>query len=732
MMTPGGVNALMLAGSSGYQIQRSLRFRSSASAYLNRTFTSAATWTFSGWVKRGALSVISPLLGDAVKFLAGDTITAGTLTTTAVFRDGSAFYHIVASNSGLYVNGAYLGALTTSALSSPRVGSNGTNYFDGYLSEVNFIDGQSLTPSSFGEISPVTGQWQAKKYAGTYGTNGFYLPFTDNSAATATAIGADKSGNGNNWTPNNMYPQVNSGTSVDSMLDVPLGSGGAERGNYCVMNPLESNNPPKDGNLQIGNYSVEGFETRNTGTIAVSSGKYYFEATVSGTYRNCQIGLHKTASPYTSNSGNRTFVTNTGQKVTDGIGSTYGNPAAINDVIGCAFDLSAGMMWFSINGVWQAAGNPNTGVNPAFTDLIGEYAPWFSTYYTGGATSIWHVNFGQRPFASTPPTGFKALHTGNLPDPVIKLPNKYFDASLYTGNGTTLSVVNSGMQPDLVWVKARSSGTQTHKLADSVRGGSNGLTTNNTAAEIFNSAGLTSFDAGGFSIGSQPYYNTSASSYVAWQWKKDISAGFDVVTYTGTGVARTVAHGLGVAPKMIITKGRATVGNWWVYHASLGNTDGINLNLTTAKQTFATLWNNTTPTSAVFSLGAAGDLNGVGAAYVAYVFSEVAGYSKFGSYTGNGSADGAFVYCGFRPRFVMIKRTDTTSDWTMLDTTRDTYNVEAATLLANTSAAETSVPAIDGVSTGFKCRSATVGNVSGGTYIFAAFAESAAKFSLAR
>jgi len=371
---------------------------------------------------------------------------------------------------------------------------------------------------------------------------------------------------------------------------------------------------------------------------------------------------------------------------------------------------------------------------------------------------VWSAKFGERPFAYTPPTGFNALNTQNLPTPTISNGANYMAASTYTGTGSTLTISNSTnnpagitFQPDFVWVKGRSGATD-HALYDSVRGTTLDLVSNSTAAETTQTTGLTAFGSTGFTVGALAKMNTSSATYIGWQWKaggtsssntngsitSTVSAGatqgFSVVTYTGTGANATVGHGLGVQPKLVIVKQRNGVTNWAVNHVGIWSTgQGVMyLNLTNANSNDATFWNSTNPTSTNIYLGTNASVNGNTNTYVAYCFSEVAGYSAFGSYTGNGSTDGPFVFTNFQPRWVMVKRTDSTSDWYIWDTSRDTYNVESATLLADTSGAETSATSIDGLSNGFKCRSATVVNASGGTYIYAAFASSPFKLSLAR
>jgi hypothetical protein len=340
--------------------------------------------------------------------------------------------------------------------------------------------------------------------------------------------------------------------------------------------------------------------------------------------------------------------------------------------------------------------------------------------------------------------------------PTIPAGNLFMNATLYTGNGSTQSITNGAsgqsFQPDLVWCKIRSPNAYDHRLADSVRGVNLSLTSNNTNAEASYS-GVTAFNSNGFTLGSSGTgINESGSSFVGWQWKANGAAvsntagsitsqvsanttsGFSVITYTGTGANATVGHGLGVAPSMIIVKKRSASGDDWVcYNSNLGNTQFIRLNTTAAAATF-NLWQNTTPTSSVFSISTDTSVNGSTATYVAYCWSQIAGYSAFGSYTGNGSADGPFVYTNFRPRFILIKRTDGgAGSWFMYDTSRNTYNAATTPLQANTSDAELTGRDIDVLSNGFKCRS-TDGNIntSSGTYVYAAFAENPFKYSNAR
>ena len=826
------INATPLLAAAGgdYQISRSVRLRSSASAYFNRTPGSASnrkTWTWSGWHKRGALqdtwllgaddgtlySQIQ-LLGDYLRF-GHVPNTGGTVygwRTQAVFRDPSAWYHIVfaidttqataANRIRIYVNGVEQTSLVDAtgygaipqntdtfinAALSHMVGRfirGANNQMDGYLTEVNFIDGQALTPSSFGETDAVTGVWKPKKYTGTYGTNGFYLNFSDNSAATAAAIGKDYSGNGNNWTPNNI--SVTAGVTYDSMLDVPTlyADGGNGRGNYAVVNPLSkgtSQTSVIDGNL----YAIPISGASNWGTVFSSiaiptSGKWYIEATAqvyAGSGNSSSFGVvDSTAFIPTNSAILYTFTTGEGfdgilahlfsdyvSPISDGVqGTNVTGLTGTSINLMLALDVDNGKVYAGYNGTWLNSGNPAGGTGEVASrtfsanDVVAGHTSW-----NGTNDQSQYYNFGQRPFAYTPPTGFKALNTQNLPAPTILKGNQFFDALTWTGSNTSGSgtVTGLGFQPDFLWSKTRNIGYN-HQFVDSVRGVGRALASNLTAAEVNQDASgyITSFNSNGFSSAAggtgNYYYNETSRPYVAWAWKANGSAvtntsgsitsqvnagtsqGFSVVTYTGTGANATVGHGLGVAPKMVIIKSRTATSGWTTYFHTLGAGNFVSLNSTAGSTASVFPFNNTAPTSSVFSIGVTGNgTNNTGATYVAYCFSEVAGFSRFGSYTGNGSADGPFVFCGFRPRFVMIKRTDSTGDWFVFDTARNTVNTMSSFLRPNWSDAEATNTnhSIDFLSNGFKSRAIDTGvNASGGTFIYMAFAESPFRTSLAR
>jgi hypothetical protein len=806
MIVAGSASPLLLASAAGgYNLTNSLRFRASASAYLNRTPASngnSNTWTWSAWVKRGSIGNLDQVLlsagpnGSNYEYLrfestnelfyalvsGGSLIT--TLKTTAVYRDPSAWYHIVFVRNGatrtIYVNNVNIisgGASSavgkinqTEAHSIGRRQDTADQYFDGYLTETIMVDGQALDPSSFGEYSATTGVWQPIEYVGTYGTNGYYLPFTDNSALTTSSnvgLGKDFSGNGNYWTTNNI--SITAGSTYDSMTDVPTLTS-ATASNFAVLNPLQLS---AEGALTEGNLTHKGTSSANTSaclaTIPCKTGLWYSEFTVTGvnsTYP--RIGVVDLAVVLANSSlgfygfpglASGVAYLPDGNKSTAGGASAYGATFTTGDVIGLAIDATNGAIYFSKNGTWQNSGVPTSGsskTGAAYTYTGGSLDLNISTgvYNT---SSGFNANFGQRPFSYTPPTGFVALNTFNLPTPTIGATattqaNKYFDINLYNGNSSTQAITNSGFQPSFVWVKGRNSATQ-NRLFNILSGVQKELYSNLTNAEATDVNGIQAFNSNGFTLGSNDA-NTSGTTYVGWQWNgggtgvtntagsitstvsANTSAGFSVVTYTGTGANATIGHGLGVAPKMVIVKVRSTTNNWTVYHAN-ANASPANgcmfLDLTSSFGTGATLWNNTMPTSTVFNVGSASETNSSGATYVAYCFSEVAGYSKFGSFTGNFSSDGPFVYTGFRPAYVMFKNASSSENWFVMDATRSPSNIVNLELYPNLSNAEGTDSKFDMLSNGFKIRSATSTiNGSGNTIIYMAFAQNPFKYSLAR
>jgi hypothetical protein len=787
-------NLLMGAAgqSGGYEIDQSIRFNDDDSAYLTDTLgtaTDANRWTYSVWVKRGALPgtqmglIVTRLATNDTGFLSIQFDSDNTFfmtgwstrwrQTSQVFRDPSAWYHIIVAvdtdqatandRIKIYVNGAQVTDFSTT--NNPSSGANlglnqaaaheigrdtgGIRYFDGYMAEINFIDGQQLAPTDFGEYND-DGVWVPKAYAGTYGDNGFYLT-GENSAD----LGADYSGNGNDFTSSGL-------TTSSQVLDTPTD-------NYCVMNEnvqnRDSNQTKSDGireaNLQLYRPSSSA-NSFGSGTMAVYGGvgspKLYYEvyttsypggnvlqmyiedASSSENVSSSSFGLnqrHTTSSYrvfiYPGNSETPgTWTSEFGQGVYVGLAVDFANDEISANVDGTEI--------FSYNATELAA---LTGIT--IDTFAGRW--WRPKIQVGNdqPTTI-DVNFGQNAFQNAP-AGYVGWSTSAIPTPTITDGSLHFNPYLYTGNGSasTRSFTGMGFQPDFIWKKKRS-GADHHWLHDAVRGATKGLNSNRTDTEATSNR-LTSFDSDGFSFAtSDPDTNGSGATYVAWAWKggngtasngngsiastvsANTTAGFSTVGYTGNGTAgATVGHGLGVKPSMLICKNRDNTEQWIVYQEDQGATKYGLLNSTAAFASSSGAWNNTEPTSSVVTLGGGGFGTNVSSNdMIMYAFAEVEGFSKYGVYTGNGSTDGPFVSCGFRPAFVIAKRTNSADNWAMYDAARDPYNVAEKYLYADTTAAETtySTAKIDFLSNGFKWRGAVnFGNASGSTYIFMAFAE---------
>lgn len=788
-------------------IQRSLRFNSADSTYLDRTPATASnrkTWTWSGWVKLSgsfgdsfffAGSVSSPpyvLFGITSNgalfcdYFSSAGVIGWRRTSTSLYRDSSAWYHFMLAvdttqavaddRLRFYVNGTQITSFSSSTNPSQNIDAAVNNtvihnigryvtgdYVDGYMAEVNFVDGQALTPSSFGETDAQTGVWVPKRYTGTYGTNGFRLPFTNNSSTTA--LGFDASGNGNNWTPNNF--SVTAGTGNDSLLDVPslygtdTGLGGEVRGNYCTLNPLDNGGITlSNGNLDATRSTATTAATRCT--FAVSSGKWYWEVTPTA-LGALTVGIGTQSASLSGIVGGDAFgygwyndSGGTSSKYNNNVSSSYGIALSAGVTCGVALDLDAGTITFYRNGVSQGV---------AYSGITaGTYFPMISQW--GGTTSTANLNFGQRPFAYTAPTGFKALCTTNFVAPAIgqtstNQADNYFNTVLYNGTGATQSITGVGFQPDFLWIKGRS--VDNHNLHNSIVGAATWLSSDTTGAEQTNSAVLTSFDADGFTVGSNPSSNASGVSFVAWCWnaggnsvtnnagsnsatiastyRANKAAGFSVVSYAGSQASDfTMAHGLAAAPSLVITKSRNAVGEWGVYYTNEGvNTNWILLNSTAAKGT-----NNGPLSGGAYLIANAQTLQIAASAYansasqmIAYCWAAIPGFSAFGSYTGNGSADGPFVYLGFRPAFLLLKNISQTYGWQIYDFKRNPTNRVNLGLYPNTANAEGTEPGtgpIDFLSNGFKIRDATWDEINANTrtYIYAAFAEYPFRLSLAR
>ena len=319
----------------------------------------------------------------------------------------------------------------------------------------------------------------------------------------------------------------------------------------------------------------------------------------------------------------------------------------------------------------------------------------------------------------------------------------YFNTKLWTGTGSSNAITGVGFQPDWVWIKNRSA-TESHRIHDAVRGTNKSISSDTNDTQTTTTQDVMSFDSDGFTLGTETAVNANGQNIVGWNWKANgqgssntdgtinttytsvnTTSGFSISTYTGTGSNATIGHGLGAVPKMILLKKTSGTANWFVYHSTQGATKYLHLNTTSAVDTASSVWNNTAPTSSLFSVGNSADVNGSGATYVAYCFADIQGFSKASSYTGNGNANGSFIYTGFKPAWIMIKKSDGSGDnWFIFDSKRAGYNVENYYLHPDTAGAEGTTDYLDIVSNGFKLRtSGSDLNGSGKNFIYMAFAE---------
>ena len=786
------VNSLFLS-SGGYNISKSLRFNDGDNAFLQRTPSSAGnrrTFTFSAWVKRSsalgsdqqwftaaasghasdtAISLLSFDGNDKLDFLNyWSSGVQGRLVTNARFRDVSAWYHIVLrvdTTSGtaddrfkIFVNGVEQEYATRNNPSQNlelyfnsdvehKLGEEAVRdryNFDGYMAEINFVDGTAHDASSFGEYHPVTGAWVPKSFSGSHGSNGYYLNFSDDSNNTATTLGKDYSGNSNNWTPNNI--SVSAGLDKDTSEDTPTN-------NWCTLNPLHTSDVStySNGNLDVvcNNASTAG------GTIAVKSGKWYAEVVCDAkTASNAMIGVCTVDGfdgdrqlDESQNGGSGTGYVMNGTKLSGG--ASYGATWAVDDVMGIALDLDStqNTVTFYKNGSSQGAIN-----------IDNAYYVFCSSNGQGSSTVNYRWNFGQRAFSYSIPSGHLELNTKNLPTPIIADGRKHFNTVLYTGNDGTQSVTGVGFQPDWIWTKARGSTNNTHALYDSSRVPPNVLYASETNSEENSSGYLNQIDSDGFTVGTADLSNHNNETFVAWNWKANggtqvtntdgtiissvqanVNAGFSIVLYSGAGETATVGHGLGVAPETIFIKGRTNSDHWFVYNKNLSNpTQGLlHWNLDNAENTSADLWGQAA-NSSVFGVKNDGGVGSSGNNYVAYCFAEVEGYSKFGRYDGNGSDDGPYIYLGFKPAWIMTKRYDGGDFWLVADNKRDATEMNPVDKFFKVDSQEGEgnlniTGGIDFLSNGFKIRH-NDGAVNGTNddYLYFAFAETPFKYTTAR
>ncbi len=629
-------------------------------------------------------------------------------------------------------------------------------YCDVQFAKIDIVEGAQLDPSSATALNATTGALDPKQLVGGWGARGAELLFADNSNTTAATLGKDTGTidgthtAANNWTPNAI--SVTAGVGNDSLTDTPTnygtdtGLGGEVRGNFATLNPLGIQN------TSLTSLTNGLLDARNTNgdsgcfaTQAVPSGALiYAEVTVTafaaGAAHRNQVGVRTVPLTLTSPSGSGVFELRTNGNSVNTAGATYGGAitAGSSAVVMIAVNRTTGAIYFGYNGLWaNGSGSFNlawASASAAFTGMSTTNVMFFSLHggETGNFDTSW--NFGQRPFAYTAPSGYKALCTQNLADPAVPKPKSAFEAKLRTGTGAVASVTGLLFQPGLYIGKSRSAATD-WAWYDSVRGVQKQVESNTTTAETTETTGLTAFNSDGISIGALAQINTNAATYLDLFFRFGATYGIEAVAYTGNGANRTIAHTLGKVPKMMIVFDLTTIGSHRVYHANMDASpqDGVMyLDTTAAYAAAATVWNSTAPTSSVFSVGTDARVNTNTSSYIAFLFTDIEGFSAFGSYTGNGSADGPYVHLGFRPGLFIPKNATSVDGWEVRDNLRDTYNPAAARLRMNMADAETTNTTLDRTALGVKIRS-TGGevNTSASRYPYMAFAQEAGKYSRA-
>ena len=798
------------AGASGasadYEIDKSLRFNSNNK--LTRTPSSDSnrtTMTFSVWIKRGKLG--EQVIFDArrddsnrtrLQFDGGNRMQFFTrfqdnshgLIVENRSRDVTAWGHYLwaidttqstsSNRVKMYINGVQQSFISESnnqpdqneALFYNKDEEHGIGvgldsagneaFFDGYMAELNFIDGQQLTPSDFAETDSVTGEYKPIEYTGSYGTNGFYFNFSDNSSTSA--LGTDSSGNGNNYATDNF--SVSAGRDNDSLEDTPTN-------NYPVVNHLNSREPNRisNGNLDI-DYTDSDDNVSSVATFAMTSGKYYFEVLLragSSSVLSSLIGIapdsyqklkqnNQSAWPG-KDTDSGVGIDGSGAKYVDGSSSTYGSSFTTNDIVGVAVDADAAKVAFSKNGQFSDGnGNYNQGANVASggqvsIDGTGPYFPVFADT-SSSRNPQFSINFGQRAFSHSIPSGYQKLNSQNLPEPTVPKSTEYFETLLYTGQNTSslYNVTGLEFQPDWVWLKTRNDNIE-HILFDAVRGEDKQIATSGTGTEIVRTSAAYRFLSNGFAVSTVGNGNNPVN-YAAWCWdaggttvtntdgtistqvRANTSAGFSICTWTsdGSGSPTSFGHGLGVRPDFLFIINRSSSGNRQCWFSTFSNATNnfISMNLEDGVQTAgAAMW-GTIDSSVVSFRHSANSSNGNN--MVGYFFSNVKGFSKAGKYQGNGNSDGSYVHLGFRPAFLVIKTGEQNGDWIMIDNKRDPNNPTKHRVDANLVDTESSGDIYhDFLANGFKLRTGSASrNPSNQDMYYFAFAENPFKYARSR
>ena len=801
---------------------------------FNQTGSTSPKWTFATWYKKGKLTTS----GKVIYYFEPNTVASAATVDLKLTNDAQAYFnwtsyggaggwdwqsdgtpglmlrdyagwmhitHVIDHSTSpyvwLYLNGVLIdpniwGTKTGAGYAanySPvsgdvfKIGSNNSNQLaSGYFADTYWIEQQALAPvGNFGEIDEDTGQFVATKYTGPAMTgNSFYLNYSDSSN-----FGTDSSGLGNNFTASDI-------PATQQMIDTPQNSTG---GNFCVMNPLIK----AYGTMTLSEGNLKSVGDGNWNAVAstqlIESGKWYWETLIGGS--NAQFGIWPDNAALSilnaQESYGNLYYGGNGQVRTDGSFVSYGASFGSGDIIGTAVDMGASTITWYKNNVSQGAYSFSGSVSSANAVVPGGVFNSQTDYWNFGQDSSFAGEETAQgntdgndngDFYYTPPTGYLALCTNNLPDPSIALPGENFSTILYTGDGgATQAETGVGFAPDFVWVKDRGAAYPPNWW-DTVRGPQKLLESSSTGMQSTHTDMLNSFDADGFTHGNQNAIGKNTNTYVAWNWKgggtptvdnsagagnvptagsvkingsnsgsalagsiaatrltANTTSGFSICSFTGNETAgATIAHGLSQAPEWVIAKvyvqgSGAATSVWYTMPLTIGSDiqgeGSVSLDAG-AYDDYAGYWNDTAPSSSVVTLGSYSNLNR-SSNIIMYSFHSVEGYSKFGGYQGNGNADGIFIYTGFRPKFFLCKNITQTEGWEQWDAAREPYNKMSKKLSLNTSDAEytanTTTYAVDLLSNGVKLRttySAVNDNLD--YFFYAAYAEWPFKYTRAR
>lgn len=786
-ITQGQFFSASASGDLGTPINDSLLFDGNHNGLVRTLGNAVSTATISFWFKPLGRDVIESAHDVARGYLwrsgGGNSMyyqwdasdngklqnaSSADVSATGYYRDITAWYHMVYQISGtthkIWINGVRRNSDQT--LNSPITASdfvignhsdgatNLSNRWRGQMAQFIMVDGTAVAPTEFGRFQE-NGIWVPKSYSGSYGTEGFRLDFSDSSD-----LGNDTSGNNNDFTasgfettalsnsnPTNDVDSSDTPTNNKPVVSLEPHYGDVDdphtfryvSGTYCTASgPIAY---PDTGVWQTEYYSLTGY------------------ITIFG-FRHSDSNINVSAEAYTGVWGvvnNGTFTangTNTGGQV---------NSTSNGDIWTLIMDMDNDeAKWYRNNTLEYTLSIP------ARNDK--QYYPFFQGYQNNN-----EINFGQFPFRYSPNANAKALISANLPEPTIKTPEDHFFVKLWTGTGSSQDIDGIPFQPDLVWNKAYSPNAYHHRIFDSVRGAENSFSSDENFANSGSTSGsLTSFNSDGFTWGGTGYsYNVSGQSHVSWCWKAggapttdnsnsagsaqtagsvkidgangsmaagtlpvvrasvNTEAGFSIIRYTGNGSSGTVPHGLGKAPHLIITKSIPNTYGWSVYHRAMNPTDPadyyMNLNVDNGKYDASNRWNDTMPTSTVFTVGSHQEVN-YSQDYIAYCWAPIAGYSAMGHHRANNNTNGPFHYCGFKPAYVVIKCHSVNGDpWYIWDNKRVTdHGKNNKVLAANSTITEATSDSysIELLNNGFKLRnSGGATNYSTREHVWWAFAE---------